>query len=46
MKIKEVGKILDIKFMDYNFLENNEKQQPYQFYLETINQLKKYGRNK
>lgn len=32
MKIKEVGKILDIKFMDYNSSENNEKQQPYQYY--------------
>jgi len=33
IKIKETKKIFDIKFMDYNFSENNEKQQPYQFYL-------------
>ena len=39
IKIKEVGKIFDIKFVDYNFSENGEKQQPYQFYWEKISHL-------
>nr|CAG8557813.1 10663_t:CDS:10 [Entrophospora candida] len=43
IKIKEVGKILDIKFMNYNSSETNEKQQPYQFYLEKIEKFKKYA---
>jgi dTMP kinase len=43
IKIKEVEKILDIKFMDYSF-EINEKQQPYQFYLEKIKKLKNYAK--
>ena len=41
VKIKEVEKILNIKFMNYNSPENNEKQQPYRFYLEKI--LNSYG---
>jgi len=32
IKIKEIGKIFDIKFMDYNSFINGEKYQPYQFY--------------
>lgn len=44
IKIKEVGKILDIKFMNYNSSETNEKQQPYQFYLEKIEKFKKYAK--
>jgi hypothetical protein len=44
MKIKEEEKILDIKFMADNSSENKERRQPYQFYLERIKKLKKYGK--
>jgi hypothetical protein len=44
MKIKEEEKILDIKFMSDNSSKNKERQQPYQFYLERIKKLKKYGK--
>lgn len=44
MKIKEEEKILDIKFMADNSSKNKERQQPYQFYLERIRKLKKYGK--
>lgn len=43
IKIKEVGKIFDIKFVDCNSPTINEKQQPYQFYLEKIRNLEKYA---
>ena len=52
IKIKEIGKILDIKFVDCNssepeakeFFDWMKKQQPHQFYWEKIKNLKKYAK--
>jgi mutator protein MutT len=41
---EEKEKILDIEFLSYNSPKNDEKQQPYQFYLEKIKKLKKYAK--
>jgi dTMP kinase len=44
IKIKEIGKILDINFISYNSFINGEKYQPYQFYWEKIRNLEKYAK--
>lgn len=44
LKIKEQEKIFAIKFVNYDYFENDKKQHPYQFYWEKIKNSKKYAK--